>query len=70
MFLLEVCVGASFIAIGKIPVARDSLGPVQEGTTMGQIPQNVSTREINSCFPSDRMTFSSSAGQIAKLILL
>lgn len=30
----------------KIPVARDSLGPVQEGTTMGQIPQNVSIAKI------------------------
>lgn len=25
----------------KIPVAKDGLGPIPEGTTMGQIPQNV-----------------------------
>lgn len=29
--------------IFKIPVANKSLEPVREGTTMGQIPENVST---------------------------
>lgn len=32
--------------IFKIPVANKSLEPVREGTTMGQIPENVSTSSL------------------------
>lgn len=52
MYLQEVNVEVSIATVGKIPVARDSLGPVQEGTTMGQIPQNVSNKDFLIRWPS------------------
>lgn len=40
---VDLFVGKVKAKIFKIPVANKSLEPVREGTTMGQIPENVST---------------------------
>lgn len=40
---VDLFVGKVKAKIFKIPVANKSLEPVREGTTMGQIPENVSS---------------------------
>lgn len=42
-------------SVAKIPVANGSLGPVHEGTTMGQIPQNTHTLFVDAFLQNNRL---------------
>lgn len=44
-----------FLNFVKIPVARQNLGPVHEGTTMGQIPQNTQTLFADTFLQTNRL---------------